>query len=597
MVSGGAVPYGTATGATGSVPDGASSSGGAARFEAGPAATHTVTNQSPPLTGHNTAAGSIMDALSVFGADPAEIDDVLAVGADAGTDAMIELGDRVEAHPPVLATHDRYGHRIDEVHYDPAYHELMRYAVAHGLHAAPWADPSPHAHLTRAAKMSAWMHVDGGHGCPISMTYAVVPALRAHPDLAATYEPLLTARHYDPVLGVPTAKPGLLAGMSMTEKQGGSDVRANTTRARPVADGSYRLTGHKWFTSAPMCDLFLVLAQAPGGLSCFLVPRILPDGERNTFQLQRLKDKLGNRSNASSEVEYRDTVGWLIGPEGRGVKTIVEMVNGTRLDCVLGTATLMRSGVTQAAHHASHRRAFGAALIDQPLMRNVLADLAVEAEAATLVGLWLAHLTDRAAAGDQHAGLLRRIALAVTKYHVCKRGPIHAAEALECLGGNGYVEDSRMPRLFRESPLLSIWEGSGNVAALDALRAMGRQPETVAALIDEIGAAAGSDATLDAAIRRLGETLTGLDLTDLDGVQYRARRIVGDMATVLQGSLLVRYGNPDVAQVFLAGRLAGDHGDVLGTLPAGLDTGVVIDRILAGADTAATARPTTVAAP
>ncbi|MEP9416167.1 acyl-CoA dehydrogenase family protein [Gordonia sp. VNQ95] len=543
-------------------------------------ATHEVTNQVPALVDMNAAdVPVIVDALRRHEVDDDAVEEIRELGAFAGTAEALELGDLAEAHPPQLHTHDRYGHRIDEVVYDPAYHRLMDHAVRAGLHGAPWADSRSHAHLIRAAKFSVWGHVDAGHGCPISMTYAVVPALRAAPDLAAIYEPLLCAREYQPALEIPSSKRGLLAGMSMTEKQGGSDVRTNTTTAVPKAVGTYRITGHKWFTSAPMSDLFLTLAQAPAGLTCFLVPRVLPDGTRNTSALQRLKDKLGNHSNASSEVEYDDTVAWRVGDEGRGVKTIVEMVNLTRLDCVIGTATAMRSGAAQAAHHAAHRRAFGARLSDQPLMRNVLADLAVEAEAATTVALWLADLTDRATSGDPAAALLRRIALAVTKYHVCKRGPIHAAEALECLGGNGYVEESRMPRLYREAPLLSIWEGSGNVAALDVLRAMAHQPETLGVFLDEVNAAAGSDPYLDRSIAALKQTFADTDVTDLDALQFGARRTVGAMAAVLQGSLLVRFGAQSVADVFTATRLGGDRGDVLGTLPAGSDTRTIIERI------------------
>ncbi|QCQ90155.1 acyl-CoA dehydrogenase family protein [Rhodococcus sp. SGAir0479] len=535
--------------------------------------THEVTNQVPPLIDHDAAAyPPILEALQREGAHDA-LDEVHRVGRLAGSADAQTLGDLAEAHPPALRTHDRYGHRIDEVDYDPAYHQLMDTAVELGLHGAPWADPSPHAHLVRAAKMAVWGQVDAGHGCPISMTYAAVPALRHEPELALQYEPLLTARVYDPELRAPLTKPGLIAGMSMTEKQGGSDVRAGTTRAVPQSDGSYLLTGHKWFTSAPMSDIFLVLAQAPEGLTCFLLPRVLPDGTRNAMHLQRLKDKLGNHSNASSEVEYDEAVAWRVGPGGRGVRTIIEMVNMTRLDCTIGTATGMRVGVTQAAHHAMHRSAFGAHLIDQPLMRNVLADLAVESEAATTVALWLAGLNDRADNGDPQASILRRVALAVSKYYVCKRGPVHAAEALECLGGNGYVEESRMPRLYREAPLLSVWEGSGNVAALDVLRAMARQPETVEAFFDELDDSAGADARLDAAVERLKASFT-----DFDTLQLRARRVVGDMALALQGALLVRHGHPAVSDAFCATRLDGDWGSVFGTLPAGLDLAPIIDR-------------------
>ncbi|WP_107654940.1 acyl-CoA dehydrogenase family protein [Nocardia suismassiliense] len=535
--------------------------------------THAVTNQVPPLVDYDAAEQPVLlEALHRAGAEHA-LDELHEIGRLAGSAEALELGDLAETHQPVLKTHDRYGNRVDEVVYDPSYHRLMTYAVGFGLHGAVWADSRPNPHLTRAAKLSVWGPVDAGHGCPISMTYAVVPALRAAPELAAQYEPLLCAKEYDPVLRAPLSKRGLIAGMSMTEKQGGSDVRANTTAATRMSDGTYRITGHKWFTSAPMSDVFLVLAQAPGGLSCFFVPRVLPDGTRNTFALQRLKDKLGNHSNASSEVEYDNTVGWLVGDEGRGVPTIIEMVNLTRLDCTIGTATAMRTGVAAAAHHAAHRSAFGATLADQPLMRNVLADLAIEAEAATTVALWLADLTDRATAGEDGADQLRRISLAVSKYYVCKRGPIHAAEALECLGGNGYVEESRMPRLYREAPLMSVWEGSGNVAALDTLRAMAKQPETLGAYFDEVKRAAGADAHLDAAITRL-EGQFG----DFHTIQHRARRIVGDMAQVLQASLLVRFGHPAVADAFTVSRLGGEHGDVFGTLPTGIDSAAIIQR-------------------
>ncbi|WP_238420785.1 acyl-CoA dehydrogenase family protein [Gordonia sp. 'Campus'] len=535
--------------------------------------THAVTNQVPELVDHDVADHpAITEAVHRAGADHM-LEELHRIGRLAGGAEAMRWGDLAEAHPPELRTHDRYGNRIDEVEYDAAYHHLMRTGMGFGLGGAAWADPSPTAHFERAAKSSVWGQVDAGHGCPLSMTYGVVPALRANPEIAKSYEPLLISSVYDPGLRAPLSKAGLTAGMSMTEKQGGSDVRANATTAVPQRDGTYRITGHKWFTSAPMSDVFLVLAQAPGGLSCFFVPRVLPDGSRNTFLLQRLKAKLGNHSNASSEVEYDDTVAWLVGDEGRGVPTIIEMVNMTRLDCTLGSATSMRAGVAQAAHHASHRTAFGATLVDQPLMRNVLADLAVESEGATMVALWLAELTDKAAAGDDRADSLRRIALAISKYHVCKRAPAHAAEALECLGGNGYVEESRMPRLYREAPLMSIWEGSGNVAALDVLRAMARQPETLTVLLDEIEHAAGADRRFDSAVSDLRR-----GLADLEDLQYRARRVVGSMAQLLQASLLVRHGHPAVADAFVAGRLGNDRNDVYGTLPRGVDTAAIIER-------------------
>ncbi|TCC00439.1 isovaleryl-CoA dehydrogenase [Micromonospora zingiberis] len=534
--------------------------------------THEVFNQVPPLVGHDTADDpALLDGLAREGAGWA-VGQVRELGRLAGGAPAIEHGRLANEHPPVLRTHDRYGHRVDEVEFHPSWHELMRTAVEHGLHAAPWADDRPGAHVARAAKFYTW-RPDAGHGCPISMTYAAVPALRHAPDLAAGYEPLLTARTYDFGLRPPLTKRGLLAGMSMTEKQGGSDVRANTTVARPQPDGSYRLVGHKWFTSAPMCDLFLTLAQAPDGLTCFLVPRVLPDGTRNPMRLMRLKDKLGNRSNASAEVEYEDAVAWRVGDEGRGVRTIIDMVNLTRLDCVIGAAAGMRQGLITAAHHAAHRSAFGRYLVDQPLMRNVLADLAVESEAATVLMMRLAGATDRAARGDATEAAFKRIALAVGKYWVCKRWPGHAAEALECLGGNGYVEESGMPRLFRESPLNSIWEGSGNVAALDVLRALAGQPEVAAAFRAELAAAAGADPRLDAAVRQVEA-----DLADPTDREVRARRLVEQLALVLQGALLVRHGHPAVADAFCASRLAGDRGHAYGTLPTGVDFTAILAR-------------------
>src|SRR5271169_7178469 len=539
--------------------------------------THVVTNQVPPLEEHNPASSPVLLEALIREGGQWGLDEVTAIGAISGSQQAQRWGELAQRNRPILRTHDRYGHRIDEVEYDPAYHELMRVAVEHGLHAAPWADDRSGAHVVRAAKTSVWT-AEPGHMCPISMTYAVVPALRFNPQLAAIYEPLLTSREYDPELKLPTTKVGITAGMSMTEKQGGSDVRAGTTDATPNGDGTYRLTGHKWFTSAPMCDIFLVLAQAPEGLSCFFLPRILPDGSRNRMRLQRLKDKLGNNANASSEVEYDGATAWLVGEEGRGVPTIIEMVNLTRLDCALGSATSMRTGLIRAIHHAQHRKAFGAYLIDQPLMRNVLADLAVEAEAATMVAMRMAGATDSAVRGDETEALFRRIGLAASKYWVCKRATPHAAEALECLGGNGYVEESGMPRLYREAPLASIWEGSGNVAALDALRALTRQPESAEAFFAELDQAAGADSRLDQAVVRLRKELG-------DPSEARARHLAEAMALALQGSLLVRYGDPAVADAFAASRLADDAGGYLGwgrafgTLAAGADTAAIVRRV------------------
>ncbi|MFF7728937.1 acyl-CoA dehydrogenase family protein [Streptomyces sp. NPDC008001] len=539
-------------------------------------ATHEVFNQAPPLTGFTTADDpALLEALRRDGGAWGEAG-VRELGARAGSEEVQDWARMAEAHPPVLHTHDRYGHRIDEVEFHPAWHRLMNAAVESGQHAAPWAEARPGAHLVRAAKFYVWAQAEPGHGCPVSMTYAAVPALRAQPGLAAVYEPLLASRTYDYGLRPPLGKQGLIAGMSMTEKQGGSDVRANTTTAVPAGDGSYVVTGHKWFTSAPMSDVFLVLAQAAEGLTCFLMPRVLPDGTRNAMRLQRLKDKLGNRSNASAEIEYERAVAWPVGEPGRGVRTIVEMVNMTRLDCVIGSAAGMRAGLRQALHHAAHRKAFGAGLIDQPLMRNVLADLAVESEAATVLAMRLAAALDRSEAGDAAEAALRRLALAAGKYWVCKRGSSHAAEALECLGGNGYVEESGMPRLYREAPLLSIWEGSGNVAALDVLRALTREPAALDAYFAEVGAAAGADARLDAAANRLRDLLGSL--SDPGRAQLLARRVAEQLTLVLQGSLLVRHSTPAVADAFCASRLDGDWGGAYGTLPPGTDLKPVLER-------------------
>ncbi len=536
------------------------------------AETHVVTNQVPALLEHNPATSPVLMEALVREGGGWGVDEVTELGALSGSARAQRWGELADRNRPVLHTHDRYGHRVDEVEFDPAYHELMNVAVTHGLHGAPWADDRTGSHVVRAAKTSVWTP-EPGHICPISMTYAVVPALRNNAELAAVYEPLLSSRVYDHEVKVPDTKAGITAGMSMTEKQGGSDVRAGTTAAVRNADGSYTLTGHKWFTSAPMCDVFLVLAQAPHGLSCFFLPRILPDGTRNRMNLVRLKDKLGNHANASSEVEYDGATAWLVGEEGRGVKTIIEMVNLTRLDCTLGSATSMRTGLTRAIHHAQHRKAFGAYLIDQPLMRNVLADLAVEAEAATMLAMRMAGATDRAVRGDERESLLRRIGLAAAKYWVCKRATPHAAEAMECLGGNGYVEDSGMPRLYREAPLMGIWEGSGNVSALDTLRAMATRPECLEVLFDELAQA--QDPRLDAHV-------TGLKahLSDLDGIEYRARKIAEDISLGLQGALLVRHGHPAVAEAFLTSRLGGQWGGAFGTLPAGLDLAPIIERAM-----------------
>jgi putative acyl-CoA dehydrogenase len=538
------------------------------------ASTHDVSNQPPPLEGYDVFGqdAALVEGLEREGAGWARAR-AHEVGRLAGGEA-IEWGFLANRYPPVLRTHDRYGNRIDEVEFHPAWHQLMRAGVEQGLHAMPWREPRPGAHVARAATFMVLSQAEGGFACPISMTYSGVPALRANPGLASEWEPRFTSLDYDPSVKPASEKRGALCGMAMTERQGGSDVRANTTRAEPTGSGGeYMISGHKWFCSAPMCDAFLVLAQAPGGLSCFLLPRWRLDGTRNGFHLQRLKDKLGNRSNASSEVEFDHASATLVGDEGRGVATIIEMVNQTRLDCVLGSTSLMRQAVAQATHHAAHRSAFGKLLGDQPLMRNVLADLCVESEAATVTAMRLARAYDEAAAGDPEARAFARLATAVSKYWICKRGPAHVAEALECLGGNGYVEDSGMPRLYRESPLNSIWEGSGNVISLDVLRAVGRNPESVEAFFAEIAVAEGAEPRLDAYAAKLRA-----ELADPTEVEARARRLVERMALALQGSLLVRHGHPAVTGAFVTSRLEGDHGLAFGTLPPGVDLPAIVDR-------------------
>jgi putative acyl-CoA dehydrogenase len=533
------------------------------------------TNQPPPLVNYNLfdADAPLREALEREGGAWAQ-DMVRDLGRLAGTEEAIAWGFQANANPPQLRTHDRFGNRIDEVEFHPAWHRLMEVAIGHGLHALPWREPRAGAHAARAAAFYVWSQVEGGHGCPVSMTYAAVPALRKQPDLAAEWEPLMTTLDYDPGLRPHSSKRGVLFGMALTERQGGSDVRSNTTRATPTGSGGeYHVTGDKWFCSAPMCDAFLVLAQAPGGLSCFLLPRVLPDGTRNAFHIQRLKDKLGNRSNASSEIELESATAWLVGEEGKGVKTIIEMVNHTRLDCIIGSASLMRQAVAQATHHAAHRSAFGRLLIDQPLMVNVLADLAVESEATTVLMMRLAGALDRT--DDSTEAHFRRLAFAVTKYWTCKRAIAVVAEALECHGGNGYVEESIMPRLYREAPVNSIWEGSGNVNALDVLRAMGREPESVTAFVDEIEQARGTDPRLD---RSIGDLKN--QLSNGVGAEAGARRLVEQMAVVLEGSLLVRHGDPAVADAFCASRLGGDWGHSFGTLPQGLMLDEIVQRHL-----------------
>jgi putative acyl-CoA dehydrogenase len=497
------------------------------------------------------------------------------VGHLVGSGRFQEWAELANVNAPVLTTLDRYGNRIDEVEYHPAYHEVISEALAAGAHSWAWRQPGPGAHVARAACFMLFAQVEPGHACPVSMTHSAVPALRAQPEAAERWEVPATALGYDPVLAPVGTKRTALFGMGMTERQGGSDVRANTTRARAVgADGSgaeYRLTGHKWFCSAPMSDAFLMLAQADGGLSCFLVPRVLPDGGRNPFPIQRLKDKVGNRSNASAEIVLEDTRGWLVGEPGRGVPTIIEMVNHTRLDCVLGTAAGMRQAVAEAGWHAAHRRAFGHRLVDQPIMTNVLADLCLESEAATALAMRLARAYDVDATQEEVA--FRRLATAVGKYWVCKRGPHHAFEAMECLGGNGYCETFPLARRYREQPVKSIWEGSGNVMCLDALRAAQRQPETLEALWAEVELARGVDRVLDERVASVRGAVA-----DIESDPAGARRLVEALALVLQASLLVRFAPAEVADAFVAARLGGEGGAEYGTLPGWADHRAIVDR-------------------
>jgi putative acyl-CoA dehydrogenase len=525
--------------------------------------THEVLNQPPPLENCNLFE---QDAVLREGVEREGgawgLARLSEFGATVGG-RPLRLGVEADRNPPVLRTHDRYGNRIDDVEVHPAWTELLELGIRSGIPSLPWREPRHGAHVVRGALLMLLSQAESGVMCPLSMTYAAIPALRHSPALAAEWEPRFLDN--DPATSA-------LCGMAMTEKQGGSDVRANTTRAEPIGDGAFELTGHKWFCSHPVSDAFLILAQAPEGLSCFLLPRVLPDGSGNGFHIQRLKDKLGTRALASAEVEFDGAIAWLVGEEGRGVPTIIDMVNHTRLDCVLGSAAGMRRGVAEATHHAAHRSAFGKLLIEQPLMQNVLADLCIESEAATVLALRLARAYEQDAEPE-----FRRLATAVAKYWVCKRATPHAVEALECLGGNGFVEESSMPRLLRDSPLNSIWEGSGNVIALDVLRVMSKEPQSFSAVLEEIELARGSDQRLDRAIEDVREEISALSASP-DGAAYLARRAVEHLAVALQGSLVVRHSPPPVAEAFLASRIAGDRGLAFGTLPSGIDVAAIIDR-------------------
>ncbi len=541
------------------------------------AETHVVENMPPALENENfyTSDRALCESVSRECAGWAE-GELRDFGALTGSPEMVELGFQANANKPELRSHDRFGNRIDEVRFHPAYHRLMQVSIEHGLHSSHWADPRPGAHVARAAKFYMQSQVEAGHGCPITMTSAAIPALRHQNEVFDRWAPRIMARDYDPRNVTHEEKSGLTIGMAMTEKQGGSDVRSNSTVAHPVASGgpgeAYELVGHKYFVSAPMCDAFLVLAQAPRGLSCFLLPRWRPDGLKNAMQIQRLKDKMGNVSNASSEIELRGAIAWMVGEEGRGVPTIIDMVAMTRFDCMVGSSAGMRQAVSQATHHCANRSAFGKRLDDQPLMQNVLADLAIEHEAALAMTMRIARALDHR--DDSKEDLLVRIGTAIGKYWICKRTPGHAYEAMECIGGSGVIEECIMPRLFRESPINAIWEGSGNVQCLDVLRAMRKNKGSLEVFLGEVEQARGGDARLDAFLDSLEN-----ELLDQEGLEYRARRVVGRMALAFQGALLVQSGPGAVADAFCASRLAGEgSGWLYGDLPRGVDCRAIIER-------------------
>lgn len=539
--------------------------------------THQVHNQPPPLDPYDPWLGdtALQEALEREGGGWAQAR-CAALGQVVGSEEVVALGHAANRHTPELKTFDRYGHRIDEVDFHPSYHTLMALAVKHELPSLPWSDPKPGAHVAHAALGFLFTQAECGVLCPMAMTYAVVPALRHQPDVAETWIPRALSTEYDGRCIPASEKTGATFGMAMTEKQGGSDVRANSTKAVPEGGGgpgqAYRLTGHKWFCSAPMSDAFLTLAQTDKGLSCFLVPRFLPDGTRNRFFIQRLKDKLGNRSNASSEIEYDDTWAQMVGEDGRGVPTIIEMVHHTRLDAAGAPAAMMRQGLTQAIHHAQHRSAFGKRLADQPLMKNVLADLAIEVEAAVAMNLRVARSFDEGST-DAGAAAFGRLATAVTKYWLNKRAPQAIYEMLECHGGAGYVEESILPRLYREAPLNSIWEGSGNVICLDVLRAMRRQPDCVDAVLAEIATGTNDCIPLRDALDSIKDMLARPEHLEMG-----ARRLVEALALALQGSLLVRHAPQAVADAFVTSRLGGDGGHAYGTLPPGTHVDAILDR-------------------
>ena len=541
-------------------------------------ATHEVFNQAPPRVDVDEFGSNIALREGVERYDAGwAVDELTRVGRHVGTAEFQHDAERANVREPRLVSHDRHGDRIDEVEYDESYHRVIRAAVAEGAHTSAWAEPRAGANVARAATFMLFAQIEPGHACPVSMTHAAVPVVAQNAPLAEKWMPRLLSRDYDGDLGTP-AKTSALFGMAMTEKQGGSDVRANTTRAvaSGEGDGAYRLTGHKWFCSAPMSDAFLVLAQTDAGLGCFLVPRVLDDGSRNVFRIQRLKDKLGNRANASSEIELDGTVGFLIGEEGRGVRTIIEMVAGTRLDCILGTTAGMRQATAEALWHVRHRAAFGALLVDQPAMTAVVADLALETEAATATALRLARAHDADASDDEVA--FRRLATAVEKYWICKRGPGHAYEALECLGGDGYTEAFPLARRYREQPVMAVWEGSGNVIALDVLRALTREPETIDAFDAEVARAAGEHPVFDAHLTATRRQVADVVASDERDAAASARALVANLALALQASLLLRTAPSAVSHAFVEARLGEHRGHLYGELPRGADAAAILER-------------------
>ncbi len=542
--------------------------------------THDVFNQSEDLLDYNLYSGdrALQEAVERHGAAWAE-QELLDFGALCGRSECFNWGFLANEYRPQFQSHDRQGFRTDEVRYHDAYHQLMTQALENGLHASPWANPGPGAHVARAAKYLMQAQVESGHGCPVTMTFACVPSLRLTDAIAEQWLPKVMTYGYDARNLPYFDKKAVTIGMGMTEKQGGSDVRSNTTRASATAKrGSgceYQLTGHKWFTSAPMCDAFLMLAQCDAGLSCFLVPRWKPDGSKNPIQVQRLKNKMGNVANASSEIELRGALAWLVGTPGRGVAAIIEMVAMTRFDCMIGSTAAQRQAVAQAINHAVGRQAFGRHLIDQPLMRNVLADLQLEVEGSLALTMRLAEALDRSQSeqGDQRESLLLRLGLPIGKYWVCKRTPAHIYEAMECLGGNAVTEDFIMARLYRDAPINAIWEGSGNVQALDMLRACSRSPEALDIWLEELHSARGNHPILDRTIDKLQQ-----HLGDRNDLEFRARHLANQLSLTMQAHLLIQAGNAAVADAFIASRLDGDSNHSFGTLPVGIDTAALLER-------------------